>query len=227
MNIAIITARGGSKGIPKKNLCDLGGKPLVLHTIEAAQESGCFDIICVTTDDQEIAHVAQNSGAEVVMRPAHLAQDGSRSIDAVLHVLNHFEEQGIQFEDAVLLQPTSPFRSKVHIQNALTAYKDQNECRSLASFSEVPDHPYKCFYLNEDNHLKAVFGNKYLSFPRQELPRVIKHNGAIYINKVPDLKKYESFFVEPVYPFMMEMEDSLDIDNAIDLEFAEFLLSDV
>jgi len=223
--IAIIPARGGSKGIPKKNIVDLNWKPLLAHTIEAAIWSGCFDKICVTTDSSEIKSLAKKYDIDVIERPNNLAEDNSKTIDAVLHVLDQYKEKNLLYDIVVLLQPTSPFRTDSHIKNAVDTYRERDSYRSLVSFCEMKDHPYKCFFLLENNTIKSIFWDEYLSMPRQLLPKTIRQNGAIYINKTEDLIRFKNFFTEPIFPFMMEEISSIDIDTKIDLQFAEFCIN--
>ncbi len=222
--IAIIPARWGSKWIPKKNIVELSWKPLVNYSIEAAIKSKCFDKICVATDSSDIIKVASTYDVEIIRLPSDLTTDESKMIDVVLFVLNYYEDNNEKFNITILLQPTSPLRTYIDIQNALKEYLNLNKYNSLVSFCETNEHPYKSFLYN-DNEIKPVFWEEYISLPRQLLPKTIQQNWAIYINKVEDLRKNKSFFTQPVYPFIMDELSSIDIDKKLDLLFAEFCIN--
>lgn len=224
-NIAIIPARWGSKGILKKNLSILNGKPLLAYSIEAAIQSGCFDVICVISDSEEIINFALNYGIETIREPEYLAKDDTKMIDVITHVLDFYEQKNQVVEIVTLLQPTSPLRTDKHIKNAVETYFENKKYRSLVSFYEAKDHPYKSFLLLDNNDVKPTFWDEYTSIPRQLLPKVIQQNGAIYINRAEDLLRHKSFFTKPVYPFMMDEISSVDIDTGTDLPLAEFYIS--
>jgi len=221
--IAIIPARGGSKGLPRKNLRLLAGKPLIAHSILAARECGLISRCIVSTEDPEIKQVSLEYGAEVVDRPADLATDHALSADVVRHVLEKLSETGFQPEYFVLLQPTSPLRTSRHIQQCLQAFLASPSPCSI-SVTETEHHPYKDFTL-DNGFLHPLFGAEYLSQPRQQLPMVYRQNGAIYAMKCRAFLEHNGFFVEPALPFFMAKKDSIDIDSGLDLQAAEQLLS--
>ncbi|MDO4433337.1 MAG: NTP transferase domain-containing protein [Alysiella sp.] len=222
MNTAIITARANSKGIPRKNLQTVGGISLLAHTILAAQQSGVFQRIIVSTDGEELAQHALQYQAEVIIRPDELASDNARSIDAVCHAL---QQADIQTGTATLLQPTSPLRRAHHIQAAFQLY-DPVAKGSVVSACIAEHHPYKIL-LAENGSYRAVRQTDDLESPRQALPDAYRPNGAIYINDTAKLLQYRRFFLDPVQLYLMNETDSLDIDNAADLERANHLLKQI
>ncbi len=222
--VAIVTARGGSKGIPGKNIIPLAGKPLIAYSIEAALGCECVSSVIVTTDDAGIANVSRACGARVIDRPKTLATATARSEDVVRHVLESMaQEEGLP-ESFVLLQPTSPLRNAGHLREAVTLYhREQASC--LISVTEVEHHPYKNLRL-ERGLLKPLFEVKHLSAPRQTLPQTYRQNGAVYIMNSRLFLQSDTFFVEPVLPFIMDWSNSVDIDEPRDLVLAEQLLRD-
>ncbi|WP_284891953.1 cytidylyltransferase domain-containing protein [Cobetia amphilecti] len=217
--IAIIPARGGSKGVKNKNLRKVGQCSLLERAIKSASNVESINIIIVTTDSVTIADEAKGLGAEVIFRPSHLADDNSRTIDAVIHTLDiKTISQGV----CVLLQPTSPFRTSHHVEVALEKFYD-TQANSLVSVSEASDHPFKMLVIEPDNIISPVRSWSDLESPRQALPKIVKPNGAIYVNKIEDLHKYRSFFTQPMSYLMMDAESSLDIDTEYDLKQANLV----
>jgi len=220
--LAIIPARGGSKGLPNKNIKLLAGKPLIQHSIDAAR--AIFDDvdICVSTEDEQIRAVALKTGIEIpYVRPTVLATDTATSLDVVNHALQYYKAQGKTYDAIVLLQPTSPLRTSKHIEQALKLYS--NELDMVVSVFETNSNPYYVlFEENENGYLKK---SKKGSFTRrQDCPNVWEYNGAIYIINTKSLQNANNFEFEKIVKFQMNAEDSVDIDNALDLKFAEFLL---
>lgn len=218
MNVAIITARANSKGILRKNLQTVGGISLLGHAIMAAEQSQMFERMIVSTDGEELAQHALDCGAEVLMRPAELASDTARSIDAVRHVLQTLK---IAQGTVTLLQPTSPLRTAQHIQEAFALYDMQTK-GSVVSACTVEHHPYKML-LAEGAAYRAVRQTADLESPRQSLPVAYRPNGAIYINDTEKLLQYQRFFIDPIQLYLMNHEDSLDIDTQSDLMQANYL----
>lgn len=210
--VAIITARGGSKGLPRKNVLDLNGKPLIAHTIDAAKESQVFDKIVVTTDDKEIKEISLKFGAEVIDRPAELATDMASSIDVLVHALRELSVE--EFTHFVLLQPTSPLRNREHIREAMDIYNRSNG-KSLVSVTEVEHTPYKLLVENE-GEITPLFSEKHLTMPRQKLPTTYRINGAIYISEVSAFLKEKNLFEKPLKIYAMDEMSSVDIDNIDD-----------
>lgn len=220
MDIAIITARQNSKGILRKNLQTVGNRSLLAHAMVAAQESDVFQRIIVSTDGQEIADEARRYGVEVVMRPSELASDTAHSIDAVCHVLHTHR---IYSGSTTLLQPTSPLRTAQHICEAFALYQAQQFKGSVVSACLAEHHPYKMLLANGDDYV-SVHDIGDLERARQQLPLAYRPNGAIYINDTESLLKYQRFFINPIQLYIMNAEDSLDIDDVADLVLANQII---
>lgn len=219
----MIPARGGSKGLLRKNVKLLNGKPLIQYTIEAARQIFPDDVICVSTDDPEIRAVAENVGLNVpFLRPAHLATDTSSTNDVLLHAVDFYENAGYQADTLVLLQPTSPFRSGDHILEALKLFDDT--CEMLVSVKETKSNPY--YVLREENEGGWLVKSKQGNFiRRQDCPKVYELNGAIYILHINALKSAPLQDLTKVRKYEMDEISSLDIDDWIDFSVAELLLN--
>jgi len=219
--LAVIPARGGSKGIPHKNIIDLCGKPLINYTIEAALGSKYIDYVMVSTDDQKIAEIARYCGAEIpFMRPAELASDTSKTIDAILYTISKLENIGRKFDILVLLQPTEPLRTAGDIDGAIDKYFECG-CHSLVSVSRVDDHPILIRSI-EENLLKPLL-NISSTCRRQDMPTYYRVNGCIYINAIHELNK-ETSFNDNTVPYIMERSHSVDIDELSDLALARYYI---
>ena len=221
--VAIIPARGGSKGLPKKNILDLAGKPLIAHTIEAAINSQCFTDVFVTTDCAEIKKISLQWGAKVIDRPAELATDEASSLDVINHVLSIHAERGELTKFFMLLQPTSPCRDSKHIQEAINKHT-LTSSNSLVSLMKSDHSIQKYVYKRKDN-IKPVFSWNDLTKPRQELEDTFGINGAIYISTSQDFLEQSNLFLSPLIGYEMDRKSSIDIDNAEDLYLAEYYLS--
>lgn len=220
--VAIIPARGGSKGIPRKNINTLGGKPLIAYTIEEALKSKYLDHTFVSTEDPEIAKVSKKCGAQVIDRPSDLAKDTSKTVDAILHAVEYLEREDIHSDVIVLLQPTSPLRITEDIDMAVKSYLD-NECDSVIGVCE-PDHsPFWCFTLS-GKYLQPLFDRKYDNTRRQDLPEVVMPNGAIYVSSPESIRKYDGFYGDRTIAYCMPPERSIDIDTPLDFTIAEVLI---
>ncbi|KAA0911365.1 cytidylyltransferase domain-containing protein [Pusillimonas sp. ANT_WB101] len=216
---AIVPARSNSKGVPGKNLRTVGGVSLVARAIQTAAEAGIFSDIVLTTDGEEIAEEGRRAGARVVMRPAALAGDDAKSIDAVCHAL---EYMGVTQGIAVLLQPTSPLRSVMDIVKAVQTFEDAGQ-GCVISVCECEHHPFKTFYV-EEAAARPLHDFAHMEQPRQLLPPMSRPNGAIYVNTVADLLRKKSFFVSPVTLYEMSATASIDIDTETDLLLANTLI---
>lgn len=219
---AIITARGGSKGVLRKNIRDVDGKPLIAYTIEAALNCDFVESCYVTTEDQEIKKVSEHFGAQVIDRPEELARDNSLSQDAVYHAIEHISQTSRMMRHFVLMQPTSPLRSTHHLDDCLTKFF-VTDCVSAVSVVEAEHHPWKML-LVEDGGVEPVHSFQSLEKPRQELPKACRVNGAIYVMPTALFMEKRRFFVNPVFPFFMSREDSLDIDTESDLKLAASII---
>lgn len=220
--LALIPARGGSKGIKNKNIIELCGKPLISYTIDAAKGCNYIDDIVVSTDSEEIAKVARKYGAWVpFMRPAKYATDTSSTLDVVLHAVNKLKEEGNKYDVLVLLQPTEPLRDAVDIKGAIEKYFIEG-AKDLVSVSKVDDHPLLMRTINKDGTLKKLL-NLSSTCRRQDMPDYYRVNGCIYINGINNLKE-ETSFNDNNMPYIMSQEHSVDIDEPKDLVLAEYYL---
>jgi CMP-N,N'-diacetyllegionaminic acid synthase len=221
--LALITARGASKRLPGKNIRPLGGKPLLVWTIESAKGvKGVCDIL-VSTDDQKIADVAQEGGGLVPwLRPAGLATDTAPSIDVALHALDWYEDAHGPVDGLMLLQPTSPFRRAETIQNAIGIFL-KNGRRPVIGVSPAASHPAWCYRIEQDT-LLPYSGNVAEGTPHrsQDLPPAYVLNGAMYLAEPAYLRKARTFLGGDSCPLLMDNPaESLDIDTAYDFLVAE------
>lgn len=223
--IAIITARSGSKGLKDKNIKSLNGKPLLAYSVEAANKSGVFDTVHVSTDSQEYAEVAKSYGAdEPFLRDVQNSGDASSSWDAVREVLQKYEELGKHFDICVLLQPTSPMRSAEDIRLAYDLF-EKEEARSLTSVTEV-DHPVQwCFKIDNTYSMKDFASSPYKEYRRQQLEKYYRENGAIYIVSTSDIMDSSfDFYTEQCVAYVMDRNRSIDIDTLQDFIVAETIM---
>jgi len=225
--IAIITARGGSKSIPRKNITSVGGKPLIAWTIETALRSPSLNRVVVSTDDPKIAEIAREWGAEVpFLRPAELSRDDSPHIPVLVHAVEWLEtNEGSKVDYVLLLQPTVPFRTTEDIEGSvqLIIKKDAD---SIVSVCEAPSHPFLVKRINQDETLQHFIEIPEGYLARQKLPPAYVLNGAIYLVKRDVLINSETFQTDRTYPFFMPPERSLDIDTQWDLYLANLILRD-
>ena len=223
--LGIIPARGGSKGIPHKNIMKICDKPLIAYSIEAAKESKYIDYILVSTDDTCIKEVSLRYGAKVpFLRPDEISTDRAKSIDVVLHGIDYLKEHNENFHYVILLQPTSPLRTSDDIDTAIESVIEANK-DSLISVCECSENPILMRTI-ENEKLKPVLEFNGDNLRRQELPTFYVFNGAIYINKVDMLQNKKEFVDENTIPFIMDIKRSIDIDNIIDAKIAEMILKE-
>lgn len=220
--LALIPARGGSKGIPRKNVKSLAGKPLIGWTIDAALQAPCVGRVVVSTEDEEIASVARDLGAEVpFMRPAELAADDTPGIAPVLHAIENLPE----FDWVVLLQPTSPLRTAEDI-DGIVRFCIEHDAPSAVSVCEVDKHPYWMFHRDESERLQSFIPQKTDISRRQDLPQVYAFNGALYLARIDWLKEQQSLVGQETLGYVMSRESSADIDTPLDWSWVEFLIKE-
>lgn len=219
--LAIIPARGGSKGVPRKNIKMLAGKPLIAWTIEEAKQSRFIDRCIISTEDEEIKKVAEIWGGELpFMRPAELAQDDTPGIEPVLHAITMIP--GYDF--VVLLQATSPLRTMEDIDGAIACCLE-NDCESCVSMTEAENSPYWMYRMDEKDRLKPVLEIEAgKSYQRQVLPKVYRLNGAVYVASVDFLQRQHDFIGDDTIGYIMPSERSYDIDSLADFEMVELLM---
>jgi CMP-N-acetylneuraminic acid synthetase len=219
---AIIPARGGSKGLPRKNILPLAGMPLIAHSIRAARECTRISRCIVSTDCSDIAEIARQYGSGVMMRPPALAQDTSLSRDVVRHVLAEYAAAGETPDAFALLQPTSPLRTSDHLTDCLTSFLEGNYL-SAVSVTECEHHPYKSF-VQTAHGILPTHELEDIESPRQLLPKAFRPNGGIFLANTQSFLEQNRFFLDPVFLFPMDRDSSIDIDTAIDLQAAENIL---
>ncbi|MGL4731447.1 MAG: cytidylyltransferase domain-containing protein [Clostridium sp.] len=223
--LAIIPARGGSKGVHKKNIKDLCGKPLIGYTIEAAQKSNYIDRIIVSTDDNEILEAVKKFNLEVpFIRPKELAKDDTSSMDVIMHTISWCENNFEYYDYICLLQCTSPFRDSKQIDEAVEMLINQKS-DSIVSICESDVSPYWMKNLENGKIVDFVKDkNKYIR--RQDLPKVYKLNGAIYICEMEKLKDNKSWYTKNTLGYVMNSITSLDIDTFLDFKLAEVIIKE-
>ncbi len=223
-NIAIITARSGSKGLPDKNIKQLNSLPLIAYSIKAAADSGVFDTIMVSTDSDEYAEVAKRFGAQVpFLRSKDNSDDNASSWDTVIEVLNNYAKMNMRFDTMCLLQPTSPLREADDIVNGYNLFNEKN-ADSVTAVCETDHSPLWCMQLDDSLSLKE-YNKKSLDLPRQKLARYFRINGALYIRKIDYSDNTIKLLKNNDYAYIMPKERSIDIDNEMDYKMAEWFLN--
>ncbi len=220
--LAIIPARGGSKGVPRKNIRLLAGKPLIAWTIDEAKKSKYIDRLILSSEDQEIIKVAKEYGCEVpFVRPANLAQDDTLGIEPVIHAINTLNEE---YDYVVLLQPTSPLRTVEDIDGCIR-HCIMMESIACLSITESQQSPYWMYKLDDEMKLNPIIKYNETINRRQDLPKVYVLNGAVYIGESGFILKNNSFLTEETLAYQMPIERSVDIDDELDFSFCEWLIN--
>ncbi|MBP7742355.1 MAG: acylneuraminate cytidylyltransferase family protein [Aliarcobacter sp.] len=219
--LAIIPARGGSKRLPRKNVLDLCGKPLIAWSIEAALKSKYISKIIVSSDDEEILNIAKEYKADFIKRPYELASDTATTFDALKHTLENVEK----YDYVVLLQPTSPLRTEKHINEAIELLEEKN-ADAIISVCEMEHSPLWSNILDENLDMSNFLSDEVLNKRSQDLPKYYRLNGAIYICKIDKFLQNRGFFLkDKVFAYIMDKKDSVDIDEEIDFKLAQFCLT--
>ncbi|AZQ44701.1 acylneuraminate cytidylyltransferase family protein [Nonlabens ponticola] len=224
--LAVIPARGGSKGIPRKNIKMLGSKPLIAYSIDVALESQLFDDIIVSTEDDEIAAVASEYGAKVpFLRRKELANDTAPTIDVLVDLLQNEMIARESYDAICLLQCTTPFRDLKEVSKAVEQFKNSN-ADSLVSVRKVPDHfnPHWTFERNIQGNLKIATGDKHLITRRQELPEAFYRDGSVYLTKVSVILEQKSLFGQSIAYVENKFELEVNLDTMKDWKVAENML---
>lgn len=220
----VIPARGGSKGIPGKNIKPLRGKPLIAYSVEVARQLADDCDICVTTDDEAIADVVRNLGLEVpFMRPAYLATDGCGTYEVLLHAVKYYEDLGCDYDTLVLLQPTSPMRTADDVRAAINAYS--LDIDMVVTVTEASSNPYyNCYETDAEGFLHISKGDG--SFVRrQDAPKAWEYNGAVYVINIDSLKRMPLSKFSRRKMVEMSRERSVDLDTPLDWLVAEAVMS--
>lgn len=221
--IALIPARGGSKGVKRKNIRLLNGKPLLTYTAEAAKSSKYISRIFLSSDDEEILQLGKNLGLELVMRPENVSSDKSTANEVIAHFVKVSSDEFLENTFLVYLQPTSPLRTSFHIDSAIEVLLGNNE-GSVVSVTLLEKNPFKAYLIDQHGHLNPLMGEKYLNMNRQDLPDVYVPNGAIYIFSLSEFLKTGRIPTNKSLPFVMNSDVSRDIDTEKDLIEAELFL---
>lgn len=224
--LAIIPARGGSKGVKRKNIRELNGKPLIAWTIVAAQKSNYIDRTVVVTEDLEIEHVSKNFNIEVMNRPENLAQDDSPTIDTIIYALEELEKEQYIPDYVMLIQCTSPLRTEKHIDEAILKILEAKETAdALVSITKEEHPPYWLKSIDEKGYLKDFIEyDKKKYTRRQDFPNLYRLNGAIYIVKTEVLRDKRTFQPERTMAYIMDATASVDIDTEEDFRYIENIL---
>ena len=219
--LAIIPARGGSKRLPRKNILDLCGKPLISWSIEAALKSKYISKVVVSSDDEEILNISSNFGADIIKRPYELANDTATTFDAIKHTINNLEK----YDYIVLLQPTSPLRNEKHIDEAIELLEEK-QADAIVSVCEMDHSPLWSNTLPKDGNMRGFLREEILNKRSQDLEKYYRLNGAVYICKTDKLLENKSFFLKDnIFAYIMDRKSSIDIDEEIDFEIAKVLIN--
>jgi N-acylneuraminate cytidylyltransferase len=220
----VIPARGGSKGIPGKNIKPLAGKPLIEYSIDVARALANDEDICVTTDDNAIIETVERTGLKVpFVRPAELSTDQSGTYEVLLHALDFYESKGVHYDTMVLLQPTSPFRTVDDVKACLELYSDDIDM--VVSVKHAATNPYYNAFEIDDNgflHISKGEGNY---TRRQDAPKVWEYNGAVYVINVESLRKMPLGKFTRRRMYEMSAERSIDLDTPTDWLIAETIIT--
>lgn len=226
--LGIIPARGGSKGVPHKNIIDIGGKPLICYSIEAglqAKKKGLIEELVVSTDDENIAEISRKAGADVpFMRPDYLSNDTAKSVDAMIHAYNFYKDKGREFDTILLLQPTTPLRTATDIQESLNIFEEEGASSLISCFKEE----YICdlvSYHKDGNRAIALNPMHNGGGRRQDLPDLYVRNGAIYITTVSQMIENHRVFDDVPAIYVMPKDRSVNIDCMDDVEMLRWKLS--
>ncbi len=221
--LVIIPARGGSKGIPRKNIKPLNGKPLIYYSIDCARAICSDEDICVSTDDAEIISVVEQYGLKVpFVRPTELASDTAGTYEVLLHALDFYENQGRHYDAVALLQNTSPFRKAEQVKEALGLYNDNVDM--VVSVKECVANPYYCVFEEDDKGYLHVCKGDGNFFRRQDAPKVYEYNGAIYIMNAATLKTTHMHKMQKRVKYLMDDLSSFDLDTMWDWQMAEAIV---
>jgi CMP-N,N'-diacetyllegionaminic acid synthase len=219
--LAVILARGGSKRLPNKNILELGGKPLIAWSIEEGLKNKYIDNLIVSSDSENILDIAGNYGANLIKRPNELASDTASTFDAIEHTINNIQNP---YDYIILLQPTSPFRTNKHIDEAFESLFGK-KADAIISVTEMEHNPEWGNILPKNGSMVNFINRELVNVRSQDLDQYYRLNGAIYICKTKSLLKEKTFFIkENIYAYKMDSESSIDIDLEIDFQIAKLII---
>ena len=229
--LAVIPARGGSKGLPGKNIKILCGKPLVAWPIQAAKESAYIDKIIVSTDDLKIAEIAKYEGIQIpFLRPSELATDNSVAEDAICHVIDKLSMQGEEYDYCIKLEATSPLTERADIDQALEILESNREkADSIVGVSEIVGaHPDYTAIINQEGLISPYFGQEFTkAVNRQEIKKLYFYEGTLYVSVVKVLKKHKSFYHHRTLPYFVPKWKSLEVDDLTDFICIEAIINNL
>jgi CMP-N,N'-diacetyllegionaminic acid synthase len=221
--LAIIPARGGSKRLPRKNVLNLNGMPLLTWSINSGLKSKYIDKVVVSSDDKEILNISHDCGADIIKRPGNLADDFASTFDAIKHTIENVEK----YDYVVLLQATSPLRKEDHIDEAIELLTNKN-ASAVVSLCELDHSPLWSNVIDESFSMKGFLREGVLNNRSQDLEKQYRINGAIYICRTDELLKEKTFFLKDnIFAYIMDRKSSIDIDEEIDFKIAEVFLKDL
>ena len=221
--LAVIPARGGSKRLPRKNVLDLNGKPLIAYSIEAGLKSKYIDKVITSSDDEEILNISKKYGADTIKRPDELASDTATSFDVIKHAIDNVE----QYDYIVLLQATSPLRHEKHIDEAIELLESKN-ADAVVSVCKMDHSPLWSNTLDNSLSMNRFLRESVFNRRSQDLEDYYMLNGAIYICDNDKLLEEKSFFLKDnIFAFKMDRESSIDIDKEIDFKLAKIILENI
>ena len=227
--LGVIPARIGSKGIPKKNIKLLNGKPLIAYTIEAALQAindGVLDRCVVSTDSEEIAEISREYGADVpFLRPDYLGGDTIKSVDVILHALSFLEERGESYDAVITLQPTSPLRRGDDLEEGIRMYDDNDRDSLIAVYEDIKANGFNYYRMGEGHIGLAEHKEHNTGIRRQEMKPMYVRNGALYISSIDLLKERKLIIGDTPLLYVMPKERSTDVDSMLDFEYIEFLMN--
>ena len=220
--LIIIPARGGSKGIPRKNIKLFDGKPLIYYTIDCARAICQDEDICVSTDDAETISIVEQYGLKVpFVRPAELATDTAGTYEVLFHALDFYEKKGVHYDVVVLLQNTSPFRTPQQVKEALALYRQDVDM--VVSVKECAANPYYCVFEEDQEGFLHICKGEGSIFRRQDAPKVYEYNGAIYVMNADVLKSTHMHKMQKRIKYLMDDLSSFDLDTMWDWKMAEMI----
>lgn len=227
MAIAIIPARGGSKGIPRKNLLKILDKTLVSWSVEFALSCPSISDVFVSTEDSTIADEAIKSGANIIERPNELASDEALDLPVFHHAIQYLREIGHNPDILVHLRPTAPLRSVDDLERAIKLLNENSEADSIRSVSPVSQHPYRVFNINESGYLRSIYSETIpdsFILRRQELPENYYYNCVLDVTRSSTVEIKQSMTGDKMLPLVMKAEGPLDIDTLMDFELLKFIM---
>ncbi|MEW6417023.1 MAG: acylneuraminate cytidylyltransferase family protein [Nitrospirota bacterium] len=224
--LGIVTARGGSKRIPQKNLYLLGGIPLISYCLRTAKKSSLIDRLVVSTEDDAIAEVAAKEGVEVIKRPFELAQDNTPTLPVIKHVISELDKTGFHADIILTIQPTYPFITVDNIEKTIKVFSENGAFDSVTTVTRAPfkHHPYNARKINEDGTISFMFPEEKKKCPNSQSAPPVYFFGNLYASKRATIFEKDSLYGDRSFPIEIDNIEGFDIDDMFDMEMAEWLL---